>query len=100
MKTCEHFKECANDRHTKEEQSELCYKCGKLATQTETSRPQKPTTEDRSLILLRATYDILKKCDEGGYVKNVMTTTAIWDDAECDGYCLMAEIKDELCLDT
>lgn len=52
--------------------------------------------EDRRDILLRATLDILKKCDEGPYVKNVLEVTAIWDEAECDGYCLMGEIEDLL----
>ena len=42
--------------------------------------------------LLKAASDILKQCDEGGYVKNVMEVTAIWDEAECDGNCLMEEI--------
>lgn len=51
---------------------------------------------ERKEILLKATYDILKKCDEGPYVKNVLETTAIWDEAECDGFCLMEEISEEL----
>lgn len=47
----------------------------------------------RAKVLLKATLDILKKCDEGPYVKNVMSTTAIWDGVECDGGCLMEEIE-------
>lgn len=47
---------------------------------------------DRRDILLRAAYDILKKCEEGPYVKDVMSTTAVWDEVECDGHCLMEEI--------
>ena len=54
--------------------------------------------EDRILILLKATFDILKKCKAGPYV-NVFEQTAIWDDAECDGSCLMEEIAQELGLD-
>lgn len=53
-------------------------------------------SKDRRDILLQATYDILKKCDQGIYVKNVLEQTAIWDDAECDGFCLMEEIGDLL----
>jgi len=53
-------------------------------------------SEDRRNILLKATLDILKQCDEGPYVKDVFTVTAIWDGAECDGYCLMEEIDDLL----
>ena len=49
--------------------------------------------ENRKDILLKATLDILKKCEEGPYVKDVFMQTAIWDDAECDGGCLMEEIE-------
>lgn len=52
--------------------------------------------ENRKDILLKATYDILKKCERSPVVENVLSMTAIWDDAECDGYCLMGEIADEL----
>ena len=52
--------------------------------------------ENRKDILLRATYDILKKCDEGPYMKDVFEQTAIWDGAECDGMCLMEEIAEIL----
>jgi hypothetical protein len=52
--------------------------------------------EQRKDVLLRATLDILKKCDEGSYVKNVLEVTAKWDDTTCDGYCLMQEIEDLL----
>ena len=53
------------------------------------------TTEqqEQATKLLKATLDILKQCDEGGYVKNVMEVTAIWDEAECDGNCLMEEVE-------
>lgn len=54
---------------------------------------------ERMETLLKAAYDILKQCDEGVYVKNALEVTAIWDNAECDGYCLMQEIKDELNLE-
>ena len=52
--------------------------------------------EDRRNILLKATLDTLKSCDEGPYVKNVFEVTAIWDEAECDGWCLMEEIEELL----
>jgi len=41
----------------------------------------------------------LKECDKGPYVKNALETTAVWDDATCDGYCLMEEIAEELGID-
>jgi len=54
---------------------------------------------ERKEILLKATYDILKKCEASSYVLNVFEQTALWDNAECDGYCLMDEIEEELGLD-
>ena len=54
---------------------------------------------DRKIILLKATYELLKKCDEGPFVKNVMEETVFYDDTECDGYCLMEDIETELGLD-
>lgn len=55
--------------------------------------------ENRKDVLLKAAYDILKKCEKSRFVENVLSTTAIWDDAECDGYCLMGEIANELGID-
>ena len=49
--------------------------------------------QEQSLKLLKATLDILKQCNESGYVKDVMEVTAIWDEAECDGKCLMEEVE-------
>lgn len=37
-----------------------------------------------------------KKCDEGPYVKNALEETVFYDDAECDGCCLMEDIEYEL----
>lgn len=42
---------------------------------------------------MQAALDILNKYNEDIYVKNVMEVTAIWDDAECDGYCLKEELE-------
>ena len=47
----------------------------------------------RAKILMKATIDILKKCDEGMYVKNVLAVTAEWDGVECDGYCLKEDLE-------
>jgi hypothetical protein len=55
--------------------------------------------KDRKEILLKATYDLLKKCNEGSYVKNALEETVFYDDADCDGYCLMEDIKAELEID-
>lgn len=50
--------------------------------------------ETREITLLKATLEILRKCQESDYVLNVLETTAIWDDVECDGNCLMKEIEE------
>lgn len=52
--------------------------------------------ENRKDVLLRAAYDILKKCRDTPYVQDALTTVAFWDEAECDGHCLMTDIAIEL----
>ena len=47
---------------------------------------------DRKDVLLRAAYDILKRCAEGPYVVSPSEVCARWDDANCSGDCLMEEI--------
>lgn len=47
----------------------------------------------RAKVLMQAAIDILNKCDEGMYVKNVLEVTAVWDGVECDGYCLKEELE-------
>lgn len=44
-------------------------------------------------ILLKATYDLLKQCDDSFYVLNVLEQTTVYDGVECDGYCLMEDIE-------
>ena len=51
---------------------------------------------ERADILLKATYDILQKQKDSPYVLNILEQTAVWDGAECDGYCLMEDIEDYL----
>ena len=55
---------------------------------------------ERAEVLLKATYDILRACNNGPYVEDVFQMTAIWDEAECDGGCLMEEIADLLGVDS
>jgi hypothetical protein len=55
---------------------------------------------DRKSVLLKAAYDLLAKQRDSGYVLNLLQETAFYDDADCDGYCLMEEIADELGIDT
>lgn len=52
--------------------------------------------ESRKDILLRAAYDLLKECDRGPFVKNVLEATIFYDDTICDGLCLMKDIASEL----
>ena len=52
--------------------------------------------EDRKEILLKAAYDLLKQCENAHFVEDPMFITVNYDDAECDGSCLMQDIADEL----
>lgn len=47
---------------------------------------------DRAKVLLKATYDLLQKQQDSPFVLNILDTTAEWDGAECDGYCLQEDI--------
>ena len=51
--------------------------------------------EDRKAILLKACFDMLKK-QLNGYGVSPFETTVHYDDADCDGYCLMDDIRVEL----
>lgn len=48
----------------------------------------------RAKVLLKAMCDMMKKQDNSRYVLNIFETTAVWDNAECDGYCLYEEAKE------
>ena len=48
--------------------------------------------EDRLKVLLKASYELLKKQDNGGYILNLLDETVFYDGTECDGYCLMEDI--------
>jgi len=50
----------------------------------------------RKEVLLRAAYDLLKKADEAHFVEQATAITVHYDDAECDGHCLMEDIAAEL----
>lgn len=51
---------------------------------------------DRCRVLLKATYDLLHKQTESPFVLNILEEIVTYDDADCDGYCLMDDIADEL----
>lgn len=47
----------------------------------------------RAEVLLKATRDLLRKCDDGPFVKNALEETVFYDEADCDGFCLMEDIE-------
>lgn len=49
---------------------------------------------ERAIVLLKATYEMLKQQEESPIVLNILEQTAVWDGVECDGYCLKDDIKD------
>lgn len=52
--------------------------------------------ENRKEVLLRATYDILKRSAQSHYVVSALELAAHYDGTNCDGYCLMDDIMNEL----
>lgn len=53
----------------------------------------------RKEVLLRAAYDLLKKQKDANYVLNLLEETVFYDEADCDGSCLMEDIEMELGID-
>lgn len=47
----------------------------------------------RAKTLLRATFELLKAQEDSVHVLNILEQTAIWDGVECDGSCLMDDIR-------
>jgi hypothetical protein len=54
---------------------------------------------DRKDILLRAAYDLIKSSTQDFYVRETVSIFTRYDDANCDGYCLMDDIALELGLE-
>lgn len=52
--------------------------------------------DDRRQTLLQAAYDLLKKCDDPHYVLSPLEQEIYYDNADCDGGCLMNDIAAEL----
>jgi len=55
---------------------------------------------NRAKTLLKATYNLLQKQNETIYVLNMLEELVYYDEAECDGNCLMDDINywfDEFC---
>lgn len=51
---------------------------------------------DRAVTLLKAAKELLRKQEQSYYVLNLLEETVFYDDAECDGNCLMEDIEDLL----
>ena len=52
--------------------------------------------KNRKVTLLKACASLLNKQKESPYVLNLLEETVYYDDADCDGYCLLNDIKTEL----
>ena len=50
---------------------------------------------ERMIELLKATAEYLKNVRESVYA-DALTVTAFYDEADCDGYCLLDDIQSEL----
>ena len=48
---------------------------------------------ERAKTLLKAARDLLKRQEDAFYVLNLLSETVRYDEAECDGYCLMEDIQ-------
>jgi hypothetical protein len=51
---------------------------------------------DRKNTLLRAAYDLLKRSGQRGYVQAAQEIQVRYDEANCDGSCLMDDIATEI----
>lgn len=49
---------------------------------------------ERAKTLLKATKELLEKQENSSCVINVLEQTIVYDEAECDGYCLKDDIGD------
>ena len=54
--------------------------------------------EERIITLLKACKELLEKQNNSHYVLNLLEQKVNYDDAECDGYCLLEDIENELSL--
>jgi len=52
--------------------------------------------EDRKITLLKACMELLRKQKHSSYVLDLLSETIFYDEADCDGYCLLDDIEIEL----
>lgn len=55
--------------------------------------------DNRKDILLRAAYDLIKRSTMATYTASAQSTMVHYDEADCDGLCLMEDILTELDLE-
>lgn len=64
-----------------------------MVTELNTMEKSYNSTFLRAKTLLKAAHDLLKKQDGNCAVLNLLTETVFYDEADCDGLCLMADIE-------
>lgn len=64
-----------------------------MVTELNTMEKSYNTTFLRAKTLLKAAHDLLKKQKGNFYVLNLLEETIEYDEAECDGSCLMDDIE-------
>ena len=52
--------------------------------------------ENRTNILLKACKELLEKQERSRYVLDLLSEIVVYDGAECDGSCLLDDIRMEL----
>lgn len=50
-------------------------------------------TNERAVTLLKACKELLNKQNESAYVLNILEQTVYYDEADCDGGCLLEDIN-------
>lgn len=53
-------------------------------------------SKNRKDVLLRAAFDMLRRAKDDFYVRSPLEIETHYDEADCDGYCLLEDIADEL----
>ena len=56
-------------------------------------------SEDRKVTLLKACSALLRKQKDSVYVLNLLDEIVYYDEADCDGSCLLDDIEIELGMD-
>lgn len=52
--------------------------------------------KNRKKVLLRACFDMLRKCEDARFVISPLETEVYYDEADCDGSCLLDDLALEL----